>query len=214
MTKARRPTSAAHYKAELRNVTKLEGEQLDKLIVDLEHPIKVYLDQTGDQSEKKAAETATWYEEVARAWERLITLAASAPAGMPQNDSALELEGLRHRARLAHADAQLHSVKNPKHRAAWKGRCRDYLARKAKEIIERHCGTLSEADLRRAVAAVLDRAGADYPEPWKNPTKFDAMFAAPATIDLGPDALDARDKELEARREELALKKKLGDLPI
>jgi hypothetical protein len=203
MTKVRRPTKVPNYKSELRAASKLEGEQLDKLIVDLVHPIKVYLDQTGDQSEKKAAETADWYEEVARAWERLATLAANAPRGMSQYDLGLELEGLCRRARGARGDARLHSIKNPKHRPAWKSKCRDYLARKTKEIIERHCGTLSEADLRRAVAAVLDRAGADYPDPKNERAKFERMLTEPTR--LSPEELEARADELE---------KKLGDLPI
>jgi hypothetical protein len=48
------------------------------------------------------------------------------------------------------------AVGNPSHRPPWKGECRDYLARAAREIIERHCGVLTLPNLRRGIAAVLD----------------------------------------------------------
>jgi hypothetical protein len=178
--------------------------RFEKLIADLQCPIDVHGDHT------TTGEIVKWREGVVYECERIAADLAAfiqrAPDGVPERDLA-ELRELLRCAELARGREQLRlrSVENPRHRPDVKGRSRDYLAQKAKEIIERYCGPLPPPDLRRAVAAVLEHAGADFIKDFTHePTKFDAMFAEPAIIDVGPKALEARDNEPDAREERLA----------
>lgn len=198
---------SAKLKTKLRAATKLEDGRLEALLADLNCAVAVYRDHTSD---------TRWHEDWAQTLERLVELAASAPDGVLQY--ALELWGvdrrqlpqlpqlpqLRYCAERARGAAQdRRAPKNPKHRPAWVSGCRNYLARKAKEILERHSPKLPAADLRRAVAAVLDFAGARYPEPKNEGAKFDAMFSETSQLSA---------EEHEARAEELS--ERLRDVPI
>jgi hypothetical protein len=189
------------YKTILRASTKLEGEKLEKLLSDLNCAIGVYRDHTSEQAERRAAKVSHFYDRVAREHEHLVELATSKPESVVHEQ--------RHRARLARVEAELHSIHNPRNRPGWKGECRDYLARKAREIIEQHCNLhhmqISKPNLRRAVAAVLDYAGAPHLNPKKEGARFDAMFVEPARLSAD---------ELEARANKLADEKGLGDCPI
>jgi hypothetical protein len=81
---------------------------------------------------------------------------------------------------------------------------RDGLARAAHRIVLAHCFGIRKRNLRRAVAAVLGRAGYDFPNPKKNSDKFDRMCQP-----LPPDPIDQ-----DAREAAEELEERLRGVPI
>lgn len=190
--------------AELRACLGLEGVSLDQLVADLGVLIAVYRDHASPKARSNAKQVAAWYAEVAETWERLAALAENRPDGAIVS-SLPDARELTLHALQARADAKLHACDEPPNRPVWPGKCRDWLAQQAKAVIERHKGKgeLSPVDLRRAVAAVFDEAGARCSDIKKHPERLDGMMqGAPRDIDE------------EARRRARQVEARIGDRPL
>jgi hypothetical protein len=181
---------------------------LGGVIADLNCAVEVCVEQISGKKRGETKAAADWWNDLSRTLAHLIEHLGEIPANLP-----VELQGehgaLQEHARQASLDAKLRTVENPTNRPRLKGECRDYLARKAKEIIERHSKRNSVEcpkgiDLRLAIAAVLKQAGADtggmtFPDPRKEGKKFRKMFAKPKQA-LSPEELEARADRLADER--------------
>jgi hypothetical protein len=188
---------------ELRTSTQLADERLDALVGELEAKITKIVNVAQMRAFDDPAKTAKQYDEMANALRDLIAtqervhLVVREGVGLPKS----VLVG-----RLQVADAMAAGLRKhvKKGRPLAEGFYQRGLARAAARIIRNHCEAITKEDLRRAVAAVLIRAGYSFPEPKKNSDKFDRM--------LRPFRPNPSDEAAECRAKELA--EKLGDHPI
>jgi hypothetical protein len=182
------------FRARIADATKLKGDELAKLVGDLEVLCGSYQDHTSEATKEAATTVAKWYRDVVKTWDKLIALLKRRPEGAVVGGPSIRQLGI---CRLqARADENLYKVRARKKRRPrggktrswtsreWVGRsrgadlaCRNWLAQEARRAVERHCGHLEPTDLRRVVVAVLEAAGATFSSPEANPTKFDDMMA-------------------------------------
>jgi hypothetical protein len=198
------------YRARIAEGTKLKGDVLAELIADLEVLCGSYRDSTSEPAKRNVAKVAKWYRDVAKAWDRLASLAERRPAEAVVCDLP-DARELQIRALRARADSDLHKVKQrprkalgrrQRSRGADKDR-RDWLAGEARRAIERYCGKLKSTHLREVIAAVLEAVDAPFPEPTGHPNQFDAMMPVVAMRPLFPEPGQKQKEQSEAREQRL-----------
>ncbi len=191
---------------ELRASTQLADERLDALVSELEAKIADIARYAKMRFlEDHRAEAAQQYDKMAYA---LCALIATQERVHPV---VREGVGLPKRAlvrRLQVAESMASTCRKHVTKGAPVVRpYRDGLSRAAHRIVVSHCFGIRKRNLRRAVAAVLEKAGYDFPEPKKNPEKFDRMLQPlPDTID------EAAERDAEELAEQL--EERLRGVPI
>ncbi len=153
------------------------------------------------EAAEEARRVAQWYANIAAAYEALVALAEARPAGAVVGGP--DLIALRVETANAQSDARLHAVDNPSHRPVWRGDYRNWLARETAEALKRHEPGLKGEKLLQAIAEVLKRAGASFPDLHQNKSKFYRMLRAPGEGSVA---------RAEARA--AAAKERFGDRPI
>jgi hypothetical protein len=191
------------FRDEIRNCTGLRGEALDLAISKLLAATGQYLHSMEMYEREGPSQLVRPLELCADKMETLAEELSAAPA-LVRETIGLSIDELRRRATVARQYAAFASEGAKKQRPILPGIYRDALARSAREILEPHCADLPRRMLRRAVAVVLDAAGAPSPNWSHDPGKFDRMMQR-ARRDTIAEEAKVRACETVAR---------IGDVPI
>lgn len=160
---------------EIAAATGLADELLERLILELEALILAYRANKSSQLSNEAQRSV---KSEAKRRERL----AAALREVADSPAKRSMVGLGPReAQLAAMLAEAEAALSDGQRRACRPTddARDWLAKRARAAIGQYCSVLLQANQNRAVAAVLEKAGAGYIRDLKNdPAKFERIFAA------------------------------------
>ncbi len=188
---------------QLRASTQIADEQLDALVGELNAKIAVIGRVAALRPFECPGEVARDYDEMAEAIGRVISAHQRVHPAVREGVGFTTTELFR-RFKVAENMAAALRKDATTGRPAVEGMYRNALARAAVRIIKKHCDGISEANLRRAVAAVLRDAGYRFPNTKKDSAKFD-KFMQPIPSELTDKDAEQSAMEIEAR---------IGDLPI
>jgi hypothetical protein len=163
---------------ELRTYTQLADERLDALVDELEAKIAENAHAAQSRLFDHPAKRAREYDELVAAIRALISILRRVHPGVREG-AGLSVPDLLRRCEVADGMAAMLREHAKKGRPTAQGDWQRALARGADRIIRAHCPGISEPNLRRAVAAVLTKAGYKYPDPKKDVTRFDRIRLRP-----------------------------------
>jgi hypothetical protein len=192
----------AKLRASIRDSTQCTDEQLDALVGELEAKIEEIVNVGQKRPFDYPTKAAQQYEDTAAALRTLIAVLERVHPAV-RDGIGLSTDELIRRFKLADAMATALQKDVRVGRPVVERLYRDGLARTATRIIGAHCSEISRANLRRAIAAVLETAHYKFPDPKKDGAKFDRMSE---TFPL--DRID------EAERVAKELEERLPDVPI
>lgn len=183
---------------ELRTYTQLADEQLDALVGEMEAEIAGNAHAARSRLFDYPTKRAREYVEVVAAVRALISILRRVHPAVREGVGLLIPDLLR-RCEVAGTMAATLREDGKKGRPTARGDWQRALARRADYMIRAHCPAISEPNLRRAVAAVLKKAGYKYPDPKKDVTKFDLIRLRPFPPDPINEAAERAARELEDR---------------
>jgi len=176
---------------EIRNCTGLSDGALDEVIAELCTAIEQHQGFMASYRQEGASLLAPALKKIAKKLDALHEAISAAPP-LAREVVGLPIDDLPRRATVARQIAERAKDDAGKGRPILPGLYDEALARKACALLKPHCEDLPPDMLRRAVAAVLKAAGANYPDPKHNPDKFNAM--------MQPWPVSSVDEQAEAER--------------